>query len=80
MLENADQQLLVPYPLLLSAGLQDKAAFAKFQANVRDLAAKNAKNQGFSALNTYSDLSWADVRSRILIKVSPKKMMAVLKE
>ena len=47
---------------------------------MKDLAAKNAKNGFFSALNSYSDLSWADIRSRVLIKVSPKKMLAVLKE
>lgn len=56
--------------------MQDKAAFAKFQANVKGLAAKNAKNGFFSALTFYSDMSWADVQNQVLIKIKPPKKVS----
>jgi hypothetical protein len=55
------------------AVLQDKTAFVKFQANVKDLAFQNAKNGWFSALTTYSDLSWADIQARVLNNIRPKQ-------
>ena len=55
--------------------MQDKAAFAKFQANVKIIADANTKNpKYFSALNRYSYLTWAEFQSKILLKVDPKKM------
>ena len=56
----------LPPPALPAPPAQDRAAFARFTANLRAIAAENAKGRLFLGLNRYSDLSAAEFSARAL--------------
>lgn len=64
--------LHVPCCPASGALLQDKAAFSKFTANLKAIAAENVKGKMFLGLNQFSDMTSAEFRSKILTLKKPK--------